>query len=368
MALLGFLQTAYSVFAYSTEVVLASLGFQATLLINNSASTAMQSTSTIEGEENMADYEGGLPIKTVRDNDAAFKLVDGQSGSTATKKLTVGQDGDAIVAGTNDFGIPLLAKDGTGDLVILPVPLPIDATDLDIRDLTQADEVTVFQGTDPWIVSATDLDIRDISHTTDSIKIGDGTDLLAVNADGSINAVVTATDLDIRDLTQADEVTVYQGTDPWVVSATDLDIRDIDATQDNIAISDGTDTLAVNTDGSINVVVTPTGTKVCDYKTTATVGVNSVANHDYTITNTKTIKSIMVLVGARGATKVRVGSYDGTTFVPKACFFQQIQGNHDHEFPGLELLGDGTLKVRIEITNLDGSSSDVYSSLNAVEV
>lgn len=36
-------------------------------------------------------------------------------------------------------------------------------------------------------VSATDLDIRDLSHSQDSIKIGDGTDFLAINADGSIN-------------------------------------------------------------------------------------------------------------------------------------------------------------------------------------
>lgn len=38
-------------------------------------------------------------------------------------------------------------------------------------------------------VSATDLDIRDLSHTQDSVKIGDGTDFLAINVDGSINVV-----------------------------------------------------------------------------------------------------------------------------------------------------------------------------------
>lgn len=39
------------------------------------------------------------------------------------------------------------------------------------------------------------------------------------------------------------------------VSATDFDIRDLDAAQDNVAISDGTDTLEINADGSINVNV-----------------------------------------------------------------------------------------------------------------
>jgi hypothetical protein len=103
-------------------------------------------------------------------------------------------------------------------------------------------------------VSASDLDIRDLSAAQDNVAISDGTDTLAINADGSINSVVTATDLDIRALTQADEVTVFQGTSPWVISATDLDIRDLSAAQDNVAISDGTNTLAINNDGSINIV------------------------------------------------------------------------------------------------------------------
>jgi len=37
------------------------------------------------------------------------------------------------------------------------------------------------------------------------------------------------------------------------ITATDLDIRDLSASQDNVAVSDGTNTLAVNADGSINV-------------------------------------------------------------------------------------------------------------------
>lgn len=52
-------------------------------------------------------------------------------------------------------------------------------------------------------VSATDLDIRDLDAAQDNIAISDGTDTLAINNDGSINAVVSATDLDIRDLSSA---------------------------------------------------------------------------------------------------------------------------------------------------------------------
>jgi hypothetical protein len=109
--------------------------------------------------------------------------------------------------------------------------LIFDTTDADTRAAT--DNVGAYlRASDGTLLTHTDvsgkkaLDVRvaeginvevDLSHVDDSVKIGDGTDLMAVNADGSINAVVTATDLDIRDLTQADEITVFQGTDPWVI-------------------------------------------------------------------------------------------------------------------------------------------------------
>ena len=76
-------------------------------------------------------------------------------------------------------------------------------------------------------IDASDLDIRDLTHVSDSVKIGDGTELLAVNADGSINSVVTASNLDIRDITHV---------------------------SDSIKIGDGSELLAVNADGSINVI------------------------------------------------------------------------------------------------------------------
>jgi len=109
-------------------------------------------------------------------------------------------------------------------------------------NITQDDEITVFQGTDPWIVGdgggsltvdAIDLDIRDLTHVSDSVQIGDGTDLLAVNADGSINITDNGGSL--------------------TVDATDLDIRDLTHVSDSIKVGDGTDFLAVNADGSINI-------------------------------------------------------------------------------------------------------------------
>jgi len=65
-------------------------------------------------------------------------------------------------------------------------------------DLISSTLVSGKEGLDVYLinasvaVSATDFDIRDLSHTQDSIKIGDGTDFLAINADGSLNVTVVS--------------------------------------------------------------------------------------------------------------------------------------------------------------------------------
>jgi hypothetical protein len=121
-------------------------------------------------------------------------------------------------------------------------------------------------------ISATDLDIRDLSHTQDSVKIGDGTDFLAIDASGNIGVTdaggsltVDAVNLDIRDLAFAtdkvdvtgSEVSLDAGTlaalENITVSATDLDIRDLTHASDSVKIGDGTDFLAIAADGSIAV-------------------------------------------------------------------------------------------------------------------
>lgn len=92
----------------------------------------------------------------------------------------------------------------------------------------------------PTLVSAT----RDANATSNPIftRITDGTDLIAINADGSLNITDNGGSLTV------------DGT--VTVTATDLDIRDLSHTQDSVKVGDGTDFLAVNGDGSINVVVT----------------------------------------------------------------------------------------------------------------
>jgi len=267
----------------------------------------------------MADFEGAKPIKSVRDNDVAVKIVDGASGTTATKKLTIIEEGVTYVAGTNDFGVPVMGIDADGKSVLIPVPLPI----------------------------------------TDNGS--------SITVDGSVTVSGTVA---ISNTT----FEVTQGTNPWVVSASDLDIRDLDYTQDNIEIKDADgDALEINTDGSINAQIPlfPLGaTKVYDHKTTATVGQGSEVIHFYTVTNTKTFLGKRLVVGARGQVKVRFGySSNGTSITTvKETYFQDPRDNREYNIEMAELLGDATAAIAIGITNLDGQSSDVFSSLQGLEV
>lgn len=80
-------------------------------------------------------------------------------------------------------------KDSGGDELAIDASGKITAI---IEDgggsITVDGAVDVSDGGGSLTVDAVQLDIDDLDHTVDSVKIGDGTDFLAINADGSINA------------------------------------------------------------------------------------------------------------------------------------------------------------------------------------
>jgi len=97
-------------------------------------------------------------------------------------------------------------------------------------------------------------------------KVTDGTEIVLVNADGSINAVVTATDLDIRDLTAvSDSVEVIGVTPDGTNQMPSMDTVARAAFQ---KVTDGTEILLINADGSINSVVTATDLDIRDLDAT----------------------------------------------------------------------------------------------------
>jgi hypothetical protein len=210
-------------------------------------------------------------------------------------------------------------------------------------------------------VTATDLDIRNLAPATDTVQIGDGVETLLINADGSLNAVVSATDLDIRALAS--------GTDSVTVVATDLDVRDLTHVSDSVKIGDGVDLLAVNADGSLNVVVQATAaTPVFDYGESLGLAQNATADFDYVVTNTKNFTGKLLKVGTLGQCKVTVGTWNGVdTFVARTTFFQGAGLNPDHSLAFYEQLGDGTVGIRVSVTNLD-DATNVYCTISSEEI
>ena len=156
------------------------------------------------------------------------------------------------------------------------------------------------------------------------------------------------------------------------VVATDLDIRNLSASQDNVAISDGTDTLAVNTDGSINVNIVSgviTG-EVHDYDTAAAVASDSTDNHDYTVTGT-TFLLRSVIVSGSGNVKAEIQTGALASLTTKAVLFLTgRQGDTKQLFfdPPIEVPVTSTGTVRIIRTNRQGAATDLYSTIIGNEV
>lgn len=108
-------------------------------------------------------------------------------------------------------------------------------------------------------VQATDFDIRDLDASQDNVAISDGTDTLAINTDGSINITDNGGSITVDGTvaaTQSGTWTIDSITNPVTIQATNLDVRDLTHVSDSVKIGDGTDFLAVNADGSINVSIT----------------------------------------------------------------------------------------------------------------
>lgn len=375
----------------------------------------------------MADFNSSLPIRTENAGDAIVKVAD---ATTPSQQLKVESDGSINVNAAFSPGTEVIITDGTDDLAV------------------NAD------GSLNAVVSATNLDIRDLSAAQDSVAISDGTDSLAINADGSINitdnggsitvdgsVTVSATDLDIRDLTSvSDSVSVLQATHDNLnlnanlqvnntdvangnpvpisdaggsitvdgavtVSATDLDIRNLAASQDNVAISDGTDTLAVNADGSINSVVTATnldirdlsastdsvaanirdeagnsfsntnplpvsvvdveGTEVNDYNTAASIAGGATSNHDYAASGAFKLRTIFASASSKLKVEVQIETGAAT-----GVFNTVFVGFNSTATPNIEIPIKDAIsvlsgaRVRVIRTNRDNQSQDVYSTIS----
>jgi hypothetical protein len=153
-------------------------------------------------------------------------------------------DADQVLKQSFDETNDRLRVDASVTAVVAGVTLDAATSDIAIADRVTGNLLKVNAD------GSVDANVVVSASGGDNIAISDGTNTLDINSDGSIN--VKATDLDIRNLTFASDKVDVSGSSVSV-TASDLDIRNLSALQDNVAISYGSNTLAINLDGSLNV-------------------------------------------------------------------------------------------------------------------
>jgi len=330
----------------------------------------------------MSDFDSSLPIRTENPGDVVSKIAD---ATTPSQQLAVNVDGSINI--TDNGGS--ITVDGT---------VAVTATDLDIRDLDAAqDNVAISDGTDTLainadgsinsVVTATNLDIRDLTSASDSVEVLQNThDDLNANAnlqvgnadvangnpvpvsDAGGSLTVDAVNLDIRDLVFATDKVDVSGSSV-TVSSTDLDIRDLDATQDNVAISDGTDTLAVNTDGSINVVLQEdVGTEIINYDTQAALASGATDNHDWTSAAASRLYQIFASASGKLRIEVQIETGAATNVFNTIAvgFNSTATPNIDLTLAKYAAVANGA-RVRVIRRNNDNQAQDVYSTIVAIQ-
>lgn len=268
------------------------------------------------------------------------------------------------------------------------------------------------------VVTATDLDIRDLSHTQDSVKVGDGTDFVAVNGDGSLNVVVTGGASNTQYAEDSAHVSADIGTVALVVrkdtiasnvgadgdyatllqdangrlyvqihdggnsitvdgtvavssvggtvtvAATDLDIRDLTLAQDAVKVSANTTANSATNPIFVKEVDAVVSNEVHSYNTASAVAADTASNHDYTVTGTTfLLKQVKFAVSGGGKVEIQTGPVASLVtcavgFIPKEGGYIEVNFNPAKEVP---VTSTGT--VRVIRTNRQGQAQDVYSTI-----
>lgn len=261
----------------------------------------------------MSDYNSSLPIRTENDGDVVIKVAD---ATVPSQQLKVNADGSVNIT------------DNAGSITV-------DATDLDIRDLAFATDKVDVSG------STVALDAPTLA-ALESITVQNGAGVAAVNIQDGGNSIT--------------------------VDATDLDIRDLSHVQDSVKVGDGTDFLAVNTDGSINVVVQEdTGTEVVEYDTAPAIAAGATDDHDLVFASASKLYQVMAAASGKLKIEVQVETGSATNvFVTKAVAFNSTATpNIDIKFAKYVAIPAGA-RVRVIRRNNDNQAQDLYSTIVGV--
>jgi hypothetical protein len=236
----------------TTTTVGADVGLDVNI-INSGLAIAIDNTSdsiAIGDETNIVDMQ---------QMDAAFG-----TSSWGFPIFGIRRDADTSPVSTDGDAHPLVF-DENGNL-------KVTAVDIDIRDLDASqDSVEVFQATHDDLNANANIQVGDADvDNANPVPVSDAGGSLTIdntNLDTPLSNLETLlTSIEANQLPDSHNVTVdnasgaaavniQDGGNSITVDASDLDIRDLSDATDSVSIGDGTDTLAVNNDGSINVEI-----------------------------------------------------------------------------------------------------------------
>jgi len=265
------------------------------LLVNLGANNDVTVTGTVTATGPLTDTQlRAMPVPisgtvTVTDGAGALNVIVDSGTLTAVTAITspvaVTQSGTWDEVGINDSGNSITV-DGSVTAIAQP---GVDIGDVTINNAAGAAAVNIQDGGNSITVdgaitvSATDLDIRDLSHIQDSVRIGDGTDIV-----------------DVLDLTNSNPLTVaiVDGSGTQITSfggGTQYTEGDVDTTITGTAVmwEDASDTLRSVSAAKPLPALTPrtataTLTNVASSATSVTLLALNVARLGATIMNDST--------------------------------------------------------------------------------
>lgn len=188
------------------------------------------------------------------------------------------------------------------------------------------------------------------------VQITDGTDDLAINADGSINAVVSATDLDIRDLAFATDKVDVSGSSV-TVSATDLDIRDLNAATDSVKahLNDAAGN-PFSSSNPLPVEFFESQNEIFNFSQGTAIAKNATHTHTYSAPADFKLKDVYVSGSGKLRAELRIDA------VVVAVGFNST-ANPQVQWRFQKGLNASSVDVVVVIENLDNQPQNLYSTI-----
>jgi hypothetical protein len=286
--------------------------------------------ATFTGSSLNVNITGGSSSATEYAEDSAAV-----SGDLGIQALAVRQDTLAASTSADGDYTPLKSNAAGALYVSVSGSVVVTATDLDIRDLTATDVVTVVQPTGTNLHVVTDSGSTTAVTGNVTVVQPTGTNLHVVVDSGAIT--VSATDLDIRDLTLAQDAVKVSANSTANSATNPIFVKEVDAVVSN---------------------------EVHSYNTASAVASDATSNHDYTVTGTTfLLRSVKFACSGGGKVEIQTGPVASLAtvcvgFISKEGGICQIDFNPPKEVP---VTSTGT--VRLIRTNRQGQAQDLYSTI-----